>query len=252
MLTSKNGQDEEEQGFLESPYRDGERKSTVEHNVSQSPRRPPMFYLRLFIELTMAATIAVLLTRQLSGSTRCRSPARSSPVPQFPRKMYTFLENSTYLNEDMFARREATLHTLHNWLGLSAAARGYIHIPNWASFDIGEPLNMALDRQTEGPVYMMSAFHQLHCLSYLVEHFQAGYGGVELEKEVAHHSAHCFDYIRQSIMCAGDTNLEGKTEAGPGWGSSHECVDYDALLEWANTHGAMPWRTELLPGEAVL
>lgn len=88
--------------------------------------------------------------------------------------------------------------------------------------------------------------------SYIVQHFQAGYGGVKLDKEVAHHSAHCFDYLRQSLMCAGDTNLEGKTEAGPGWGSRHECVDYDALLQWANKHGAMPWRTALLPDEAVL
>jgi hypothetical protein len=87
--------------------------------------------------------------------------------------------------------------------------------------------------------------------SYLVEHFQSGYGGVKLDQEVAHHSAHCFDYLRQSIMCAGDTNLEGKTAAGPGWGSEHECVDYDALLRWANQNGAMAWRGNL-PDEAVL
>jgi hypothetical protein len=99
---------------------------------------------------------------------------------------------------------------------------------------------------------MMSVFHQLHCLSYLAEHFQQGYGGAELDGEVAHHSAHCFNYLRQGIMCAADTTLEGKTEAGPGEGSEHECVDYDALLDWANKHAAFRWREGLLPGESIL
>ena len=53
-------------------------------------------------------------------------------------------------------------------------------------------------------------------------------------------------------MCNADTTLEGKTEAGPGWGSEHECVDYDALLMWANKNSAYKWRNGLLPGEAVL
>ena len=81
---------------------------------------------------------------------------------------------------------------------------------------------------------------------------QQGYGGVELQEEVAYHSAHCIDYLRQSIMCAADTNLEGETEAGPGWGSVHECADYDAVLAWANEHGAQRWRNGLLPGESIL
>jgi len=88
--------------------------------------------------------------------------------------------------------------------------------------------------------------------SYLAEHLQQGFSGIELTKEVAHHTAHCFDYIRQGIMCNADTSLEGSTEAGPGWGSEHVCKDYDAVLEWANKHGAMAWRNELLPTEATL
>lgn len=73
----------------------------------------------------------------------------------------------------------------------------------------------------------------------------------EVSQEVVHHTVHCFDYLRQSIMCAADTSLEGKTEAGPGWGSTHECADYDALLEWANERSVVLWRG-VLPDEAVL
>jgi hypothetical protein len=98
----------------------------------------------------------------------------------------------------------------------------------------------------------MSVFHQLHCLSYLAEHFQQGYGGINLTEQIAHHSAHCFNYLRQGITCAGDTTLEGKTGDGPGEGSVHECIDYDRLLEWANEHAGERWREGLLPGESIL
>lgn len=52
-------------------------------------------------------------------------------------------------------------------------------------------------------------------------------------------------------MCAADTSLEGKTEAGPGWGSKHECKDYDAVLAWANEHTLVKWRKNM-PLESVL
>lgn len=53
-------------------------------------------------------------------------------------------------------------------------------------------------------------------------------------------------------MCTGDTSLEGKTESGPGWGSVHECVDYEALQAWANENSAMKWRNDIMPEDSVL
>lgn len=141
-------------------------------------------------------------------------------------------------------------------------------MPDWQSYDLATPLNISVDRMHDGPGYMVSLFHQLHCLvsrahqdscttsiltrsqSYLVQHFQQGYAGVELDQEVAHHSAHCIDFIRQGIMCAGDVALEGKTKT-PGFGFNHSCVDYQAVLDWANENSAEKWRS-LMPDEAVL
>lgn len=77
MLTTEDGCSEEEHGFLESPYREEGHKESVE--ASRAPRsqsRPPIFYLRLLLELAMAGTIAVLLARQSI------SPAKPSAVPQ--------------------------------------------------------------------------------------------------------------------------------------------------------------------------
>jgi hypothetical protein len=128
-----------------------------------------------------------------------------------------------------------------------------VQIADYGSYDtLGAPYTVAINRTSDGPAYMMAVFHQLHCLSYVVAHYQQGYAGVQLTDDVAHHSAHCFDYLRQSILCAADTNLEGETEGGPGWGSRHQCADYDAVLAWANEHSAMRWRTGLLPGVAIL
>ncbi|PQE14476.1 Tat pathway signal sequence protein [Rutstroemia sp. NJR-2017a BBW] len=145
----------------------------------------------------------------------------------------------------MFASEMETLHTLHNWIELSADGRGYVRVDNAEAFDLGTPYEMHINDTYSEPVYMMSVFHQLHCL-----YFQQGYGGANLTEEVAHHSAHCFDNIRQAIMCAADTTLEGKTDT-PGWGAKHQCTDYDVMLAWANEHTVYKWRKNM-PGEAVL
>ena len=50
---------------------------------------------------------------------------------------------------------------------------------------------------------------------------------------VANHPEHCFDYLRQSVMCAADLTLEkarvdpdGHRRATDGWGTSHVCKDW--------------------------
>ncbi|KAI0543517.1 hypothetical protein F4679DRAFT_568437 [Xylaria curta] len=244
MNGTKEAAVEEEQAFLSpSPgHSDAiwsqERKG---HRVAR--------YLRLGLEVGMAIVIIALSVYIV----RERFEVKRTPVPIFPRKTYKFLPDSNYVRDDMLFDEQDTLNTLHSWLPLSSEARGYIQVPNHASYSsLGDPYTVAIDRTSDGPAYMMSVFHQLHCLSYIVDHYQRGYAGANLTEEIAHHSAHCFDYLRQSIMCAADTNLEGETEAGPGWGSDHQCADYDAVLDWANKHGAMKWRTGLLPGVAIL
>ena|ERR1700760_1216161 len=59
--------------------------------------------------------------------------------------------------------------------------------------------------------------------------------------EATDHIPHCFEYIRQGIMCAGDTTLEkSRIEDGEvtrdvdGWGVQHECRDWQAIYQWAN------------------
>lgn len=62
------------------------------------------------------------------------------------------------------------------------------------------------------------------------------------------HVTHCFDYLRQAIMCSGDTTLEESTivpglDVGgiptrntDGWGMTHLCRDWEIIWEFARDH----------------
>ncbi|KAL2002701.1 hypothetical protein VTN02DRAFT_6132 [Thermoascus thermophilus] len=52
------------------------------------------------------------------------------------------------------------------------------------------------------------------------------------------HVDHCFDYLRQSLLCCGDTALEGQNNltevpGTDGTGGTHVCRRYGDLWEWA-------------------
>ena len=71
------------------------------------------------------------------------------------------------------------------------------------------------------------------------------------------HISHCFDYVRQGIMCAGDLAVESATEVPAawldgvsedlihekygettpmvvdGWGTKHQCRSFDEAWSWA-------------------
>lgn len=66
----------------------------------------------------------------------------------------------------------------------------------------------------------------------------------------AEHKAHCFNYIRQSLMCHADSTAEGHMEGNvrrvADQGVLHICNDFGALLDWA----AQPER--ILPAEIII
>jgi hypothetical protein len=56
---------------------------------------------------------------------------------------------------------------------------------------------------------------------------------------------HCFDYLRQSLICASDITLEklqvdkeGIKPAVDGWGTTHLCRNYEEVSNWAASHRA--------------
>jgi len=70
------------------------------------------------------------------------------------------------------------MRKLHNWIPLSADARGFVKVDNSSEreYGLGAPYHSAVDRVSdrEEPVYMISVFHQLHCL---VSETRGGFSG---------------------------------------------------------------------------
>lgn len=74
------------------------------------------------------------------------------------------------------------------------------------------------DIESGGQMYDISMFHQLHCLFQIRNHYYLWQGSIgrnnskEIQEQLLgpqeDHVHHCFDYIRQALMCAGDMTVE--------------------------------------------
>lgn len=59
------------------------------------------------------------------------------------------------------------------------------------------------------------------------------------------HISHCFDFVRQALMCAADVTLEGPveiqgTQVFAGWEAPHQCTKWDEVWSWAEKHKLHP------------
>ena len=105
--------------------------------------------------------------------------------------------------------------------------------------------------------YGVAVFHQLHCLGVLRQGWFAFLADLDpvTENKYAHlgtaAAIHCFEYLRQSVMCSADTTIEsvsywgfdGKVHGAHGWGVQHQCKDWDAVWDWTEKHHAESNRT---------
>lgn len=114
------------------------------------------------------------------------------------------------------------------------------------------------DMSTDGSGrFCVAGFHQLHCLvsdirfhiypwffddiQYLIyADFRRALSGDIQQSDM--HTLHCFDYLRESIICAADSALEpfrspfdGGTggDGIDGFGSLHQCRDFKQLFQWS-------------------
>jgi hypothetical protein len=76
---------------------------------------------------------------------------------------------------------------------------------------------------------LLNDLHEMHS-PHLRNHYLAAISdGSDYQVE------HCFEYLRQAVMCAADSNLEDadKMNVATGWGIRRTCRNYDALREWS-------------------
>jgi len=68
----------------------------------------------------------------------------------------------------------------------------------------------------------------------------------------AGHVNHCFDYLRQSIMCAGDMTIEwardrhGVRTDVDGWNIPHQCKNWQEMIDFTLQHKAPSNKTGIV------
>ncbi|KAF2235277.1 hypothetical protein EV356DRAFT_532001 [Viridothelium virens] len=138
------------------------------------------------------------------------------------------------------------------WGSLMPYGDGFINVNN--SQALGLPPGI---QSPEGELYDVSMFHQLHCLmriretlfitKFALNHTNAKKIDETLIEPSMRHIYHCFDYIRQALMCAGDLTLEwpkteknGRRFAVDGWGVSHQCRSWEAISDYMAQNRKQP------------
>jgi hypothetical protein len=95
-------------------------------------------------------------------------------------------------------------------------------------------------------VYTIAVFHEMHCLMHISESIdklvmQIRNKDFVLDEGTIGHNDHCFNYLRNALMCCGDTTLEGQSQAKmfehiagtDGTGAMHVCRNYEEISAWA-------------------
>ncbi|KAF2475370.1 uncharacterized protein BDR25DRAFT_382312 [Lindgomyces ingoldianus] len=153
--------------------------------------------------------------------------------PHLPTQIQTFHVDQTYApyNTSDFFKPE----TLQAWNELMPRGMGFQHVVDPEKYnDLPTPIiwpNMT--------VFTTSMTHQLHCLFAVVQVYSGLTSNVELPEDHHWHMIHCFDYMRQAILCSADMSLEGLETTFPdhnggsdGWDSKHVCRDPVAVRNY--------------------
>lgn len=108
---------------------------------------------------------------------------------------------------------------------------------------------------------LISVFHEMHCLDS-IRHIYFGHTKGFDQNPVINeailapeHIDHCFDSLRQTLMCGGDVApmpykwVEERKKALGHLDVQHTCRDYEALLEWAGRpeHDITGWDEKIKP-----
>ncbi|KAH0269168.1 hypothetical protein KCU91_g8900, partial [Aureobasidium melanogenum] len=162
-----------------------------------------------------------------------------SPVPPMPMNIQIFERNSLYASRP-------SPETDAAWNALLPEGRGFVYVPESEKYSLPPG-----EKTFYGEIYSVSLFHQLHCLGQLRKYYWLLIDGVTsnstslrpmvdgLLGPSGEHVSHCFDYLRQTLQCAGDMALEwprkeedGSRFAVDGWGIPHECRSWDHIVDY--------------------
>ncbi|KAE8364650.1 hypothetical protein BDV27DRAFT_145153 [Aspergillus caelatus] len=144
-------------------------------------------------------------------------------VGDFPARRVIF--RSAPLAASDHKTEESMNATRNNWLSYMPRGNGFIAVNGTERYTLPPPI-----KQLGQVTYSIAVFHQLHCL----------YSIMSVHIHTHNHIDHCFQYLRQSLLCCGDTALEGQDPrtdkpGTDGTGAVHVCKDFDGIMAWADS-----------------
>ncbi|KAK2011705.1 hypothetical protein LZ32DRAFT_629315 [Colletotrichum eremochloae] len=127
------------------------------------------------------------------------------------------------------------------WDALMPSGRGYVLVEHPEDYNLkpGIPTDVGPDRYSVTGAIRASYYANANGKD---PHIFGEDSLSEGQKQHArqNHINHCFDYLRQGIMCAADMTLESAMDPPPGdvrrtvdgWGIVHQCRSWDDVLQW--------------------
>ncbi|KAK3352258.1 hypothetical protein B0T25DRAFT_477578 [Lasiosphaeria hispida] len=162
-------------------------------------------------------------------------------APRFSQQIKTFVPDPGFVPEN--GSEFFTKEVREKWLSIVPKGLGYVRINDTKGYDnLPTPLLFY-----PNSTFTTSMTHQIHCLHNIVEVVAALTSNQPdmMPMEGAWHLSHCFEYLRQSIMCCGDVALEGQQTTFPegwkgsdGWDAKHVCKDYSQVISYLEDNSA--------------
>ena len=118
-------------------------------------------------------------------------------------------------------------------------SHGFVAINRHEAAGDNYPESMYLPGDKGKGVYLLEAYHQLHCLKILHKTMRESLTGSEFTWKPGSHLEHCFDYLIQITICNADTTplyTFGDNTAGDG--QVHKCKDWNTLREYSTRNRA--------------
>ncbi|KAL5343832.1 hypothetical protein BJX70DRAFT_351870 [Aspergillus crustosus] len=118
-------------------------------------------------------------------------------------------------------------------------SHGFIAIDRTWAESQGWPESMYLPSDKSKGVYLLDAYHYLHCLKLVRKTFWQAINGEPDTHAPGAHMNHCFDALRQYVICNADTTpLYTFGDFTAGDGQTHQCRDWSQLRDYATRHTA--------------
>ncbi|KAJ7022735.1 hypothetical protein C8F04DRAFT_1137192 [Mycena alexandri] len=97
---------------------------------------------------------------------------------------------------------------------------------DWRTTDLFPRSNGFVKLGPEGRTFGIAMFHQMHCLQRIRTAIVQGDPG--------HHTRHCLNLLRQTVLCASDTTLDplNSAKGTDGLGIVHVCRDWEKVYDF--------------------